>query len=103
MGATEPPRGLRMDQEEYRRRQEFCEVIKTFRRSEMIEIARILRKHNITLSENRSGMFFDMVQVPAPVFDELLKFHEFVQQNNVELSKRDDEARRAKELVHTHT
>lgn len=90
-----------MDQEEYRRRQEFCDIIKTFRRSEMIEIARILRKNNITLSENRSGMFFDMVKVPANVFDELLKFYEFVQQNNVELGKRDDDARRAKEIVET--
>ena len=57
-------------------------------RSEFIEIARILRKHSIVVSENRSGIFFDMCKIPAEVFDELLVFRDFVKQNNTELDKR---------------
>ena len=58
-------------------------------RSEFIEIARILRKNNIAISENRSGIFFDMCKIPAEVFEELLVFRDFVKQNNTELEKRD--------------
>jgi len=58
-------------------------------KSEHIEIARILRKHEIQTSENRSGIFFDMVKLPQEVFDALLTFRDFVQQNNEELEKRD--------------
>ena len=60
-------------------------------RSEFIEIARILRKNNVTVSENRSGIFFDMCKIPLEVFEELLVFRDFVKQNNTELEKRDVE------------
>lgn len=58
-------------------------------RSEFIEIARILRKNNVTVSENRSGIFFDMCKISLEVFEELLVFRDFVKQNNTELEKRD--------------
>jgi hypothetical protein len=78
-----------MDTAEYDRRRAFIETIKGMSRSEHIEIARILRKHGITVSENRSGMFFDMTKLPQEVFNALLYFHEFVLQNNQELDRRD--------------
>ena len=77
-----------MDPAEYERRKAFCDEMKTMGRSEHIEIARILRKHNIQTSENRSGLFFDMAKIPQNVFDALLTFREFVQHNNQELDKR---------------
>ena len=77
-----------MEAAEYERRKAFCEEMKTMSRSEFIEIARILRKHSIVVSENRSGIFFDMCKIPAEVFDELLVFRDFVKQNNTELDKR---------------
>ena len=80
-----------MDPVEYERRKVFCEEIKTMGRSEALEIARILRKYNITVSENRSGIFFDMVKLPQEVFEALLTFREFVQKNNTELEKRQEE------------
>ena len=55
------------------------------------EIARILRKYKIAVSENRSGIFFDMLKLPQEVFEELLTFREFVQKNNAELEKRQEE------------
>jgi hypothetical protein len=80
-----------MDPIEYERRKVFCEEIKTMGRSEALEIARILRKYNIAVSENRSGIFFDMVKLPQEVFEALLTFREFVQKNNTELEKRQEE------------
>lgn len=77
-----------MDSTEYERRKAFCEEIKTLSRSEFIEIARILRKNNVTVSENRSGIFFDMCKISEKVFKELLLFRDFVKQNNAELEKR---------------
>lgn len=76
-----------MDPTEYENRRVFCEEIKTMERSEHIEIARILRKHNIQTSENRSGIFVDLCKLPQEVFDALLTFREFVQQNKQELDK----------------
>jgi len=77
-----------MDSTEYERRRTFIESIKTMSRPEHIEIARILRKNGVTMSENRSGMFFDMTKLSQTVFDELLRFRDFVIQNNQELDKR---------------
>lgn len=57
-------------------------------RSDCVEIARILRKFNMPTSENRSGIFFDMVKLPQDVFDALVGHRDFVQQNNKELDKR---------------
>jgi len=77
-----------MEAAEYERRKAFCEELKTMSRSEFIEIARILRKHSIVVSENRSGIFCDVCKIPAEVVDELLVFRDFVKQNNTELDKR---------------
>jgi len=77
-----------MEPLEYERRRIFMEEIKTMGRSEHIEIARILRKNGVKMSENRSGLFFDMCKLPDEVFVELLEFRKFVQQNNQELEKR---------------
>jgi hypothetical protein len=78
-----------MEAAEYDRRRVFVEMIKAMSKPEHIEIARILQKRSVPISENRSGMFFDMAKLPAHVFEELLHFHKFVLQNNSELEKRD--------------
>jgi len=78
-----------MDAAEYERRRFFVESIKGMSKPELIEVARILQKRNVPISENRSGIFFDMAKLPASVFEELLHFHKFVMQNNSELEKRD--------------
>jgi len=77
-----------MEPSEYERRKAFFDEMKTMGRSEHIEIARILRKYNVSTSENRSGIFFDLGKLSAEVFEALLAFREFVQQNNRELEKR---------------
>jgi hypothetical protein len=44
----------------------------------------------VAMSENRSGLFFDMAKLDGAVFDELVRFREFVAKNTNELAKRDD-------------
>lgn len=74
---------------EYERRRQFCDTLKTMSKPEFIEIARILRRHGVTMSENRSGLFFDMSKISNEVFADLLQFREFVNQNSTELQKRE--------------
>jgi hypothetical protein len=82
---------------EYERRRTFCESMKKMTRPEFIEIARILRRNGVSISENRNGLFFDMAKLPASVFEELLLFRDFVTQGAAELAKRDDILRDLKE------
>jgi hypothetical protein len=86
--------------EEYQRRGEYLEALKTMKKTAYVEIARILRKHNIQISENRSGIFFDMAKLPQVVFDELVQLRGFIDNNNKELQQREsslEEARHALE------
>jgi hypothetical protein len=77
-----------LDIEEYERRKQFCEVIKGLSRPEYIEVARILRKNNVSFSENRNGMYFDLSKLPQDVFEELVQFHSFLNKSAVELTSR---------------
>ena len=79
-----------LDPAEYERRRLFHEQMQTMSKPEHIELARILRKHNVAISENRSGMFFDLTKLPQEVFNALLHFRDFVAQNTKELDKRND-------------
>lgn len=72
---------------EYQRRHEFNEYMKTLDKNAYVEIARILKKHGVTISENRSGIFFDLTKIAQEVFDDLVKFREFVEKNMKELEK----------------
>ena len=76
-----------MDSDEYERRKQFCLEVAAMNRSECVEIARILRSHGVTVSENRSGIFFDMAKLPVAVFEELIKFREFIAKNNAFLER----------------
>lgn len=81
-----------MSPEEYEQRRKFVELMKTMKKPEFIEIARILRRHNVSFSENRSGIFFDMTTLNDEVFQKLLELHEFIQTNDKELDKRFSES-----------
>lgn len=74
---------------EYDERRQFCETMRGMTRSEYIEVARILQRNGVAMSENRSGLFFDMAKLDRTVFDELLRFRDFVTKNTNELAKRD--------------
>jgi hypothetical protein len=81
---------VQLETEEYERRRVFCDSIKDLSKAEHIEIARILRRNGVVISENRSGMFFDMVKLSTDVFDELLQFRSFVNTNTEALKEREN-------------
>ena len=76
-----------LNQVEYQRRHDFNEYMKTMDKNAFIEVARILKKHEVTVSENRSGIFFDLAKIPQAAFDDLVKFKEFVEKNTKELER----------------
>ncbi len=76
-----------LNQVEYQRRHDFNEYMKTMDKNAFIEVARILKKHDVAVSENRSGIFFDLAKIPQAAFDDLVKFKEFVEKNTKELEK----------------
>lgn len=78
---------MQVDQVEYQRRHDFNEYMKTMDKNAYIEVARILKKHEVAVSENRSGMFFDLAKIPQAAFDDLVKFKEFVEKNTKELER----------------
>lgn len=78
-----------MDPVEYERRAVYNDTIKTMTRSEHLEIGKILRKHEVPISTNRNGIYFSVDKLPQTVFEELLRFREFVLKNSDELAKRD--------------
>jgi hypothetical protein len=75
-----------MTPEEYAERAAFVDSMKSMGKSEFIEIARILRRFNVAISENRSGLFFDMREIPEDAFQALVDFRSFVSQNNEALA-----------------
>jgi hypothetical protein len=78
----------RISNDEYQRRAAFNEQMKQMDKNAFVEIARILKKHGVVVSENRSGLFFDLTKIPQEAFDNLVKFREFMEKNTAELNKR---------------
>jgi hypothetical protein len=79
---------MELPAKEYQRRASFNEHMKTMDKNAFIEIARILKKHGVVVSENRSGLFFDLVKIPQEAFDDLVRYREFVEKNTKELGQR---------------
>jgi hypothetical protein len=75
--------------DEYERRRNFLEQLKTLTKAECIEIVRILQKHEVTFSENANGIFFNIGMLDQHVFDALLQFLNFTQSNRVDLAERE--------------
>ena len=74
---------------EYSRREQFLEALKTLGEPEYLEILRLLQKKNVHYSENANGVFFDVVALDQETFDSLEQFIEFVKKNRAELSERE--------------
>jgi hypothetical protein len=75
--------------EEYTRRKAFLENLRLLSRAENIEIVKILKKHDTTISENQNGILFNVAKLPQIVYDELEKFLNFTQYNRKNLADRD--------------
>ena len=72
------------------------------KRHEQIEIARILQNNDIHFSENNNGILFDLVTLPQSVFDELVKFNEFVKTSIQVLEQREHEQEQQQQQQKQH-
>lgn len=72
------------------------------KRHEQIEIARILQNNDIHFSENNNGILFDLVTLPQSVFDELVKFNEFVKTSIQVLEQREHEQEQEQQKQKQH-
>ena len=86
---TNEPATPGLSSEEYSRRKEFLDNLKSLSKAEYIEIVRILRNHSVTYSENQNGIFFNVASLQKHVFDSLEKFLHFTQMNRKNLAERD--------------
>jgi hypothetical protein len=75
--------------DEYERRREFLDGLKSLTKAEHIEIVRILQKHEVAYSENANGIFFNVCLLDQAVFDSLLQFLQFTQSNRRDLAERE--------------
>lgn len=75
--------------DEYERRKNFLECLRTLTKAEHIEIVRILQKHEAEFSENNNGIFFNVCSLAQPVFDALELFMSFTQKNRQNLNDRE--------------
>lgn len=78
-----------ISQEEYGRRKQFLDDLKSLTKSECVEIVRILHKHEIAYSENLNGIFFNVATLTQECFDDMVSFIEFSKNNRRILSDRD--------------
>lgn len=78
-----------ISQDEYGRRKQFLDDLKSLTKSECVEIVRILHKHTVTYSENLNGIFFNVASLSQQCFDDMVSFIEFSKNNRRILSDRD--------------
>jgi len=78
-----------LSSDEYERRRQFLDGLKTLTKAEYIEIVRILQKHEVEFSENANGVFFNVSNLAQPIFDALELFLRFTQSNRRDLADRE--------------
>jgi hypothetical protein len=76
---------------DYEQRKRMFEEIKHFNRAEKEELYRILRRCNEEVSENKNGMFFDLMNLQATTIEEIRKWIEFCIQNKATFEIREKE------------
>lgn len=72
-------------------RKKLFEEIKQFNRTEQEELYRILKKNGEEVSENRNGIFFDLMSLKPETVVNVQEWVEFCRKNNSEFKSREDE------------
>jgi hypothetical protein len=76
---------------EFEQRKKMFEQIKNFNRTEQEELYRILRRNNEEMSENRNGIFFDLMTVKQATVDKIQEWIEFCEKNRATFETREKE------------
>ena len=64
-----------------------------------IEIAKILKKYNIFLSENKNGIFVNMTNINKEIYDEINVYLKFIQ-NQEKNIKKDEKLKKNLEITY---
>jgi hypothetical protein len=82
----------RMNQDkDFEERKKILEEIKKFNRTELETLYTILIEHNESLSENKNGIFFDLMNVKRETIDTIRKLVEFSTENRISFESREKE------------
>jgi hypothetical protein len=76
---------------EFEQRKKMFEHIKNFNRTEKEELYRILRRNNEEMSENRNGIFFDLMTVKQASVDTIQEWIVFCEKNRATFEIREKE------------
>jgi hypothetical protein len=76
---------------DFESRKKLFEEIKQFNRTEQEELYRILKKNGEEVSENRNGIFFDLMSLKPETVANVQEWVDFCRKNNSEFKSREDE------------
>jgi len=76
---------------DFESRKKLFDEIKQFNRTEQEELYRILKKNGEEVSENRNGIFFDLMSLKPETVANVQEWVEFCRKNNSEFKSREDE------------
>ena len=85
---------------EFESRKKIFEEIKNFTRTEQEELYRILRRCNEEMSENRNGIFFDMMALKEATIEKIQEWILFCQKNRASFESREKEMTSLAENIH---
>jgi hypothetical protein len=80
-----------MDGSDYEQRKQMYDEIVKFNKTEQEELYRILRRCNEELSENKNGIFFNLMNLRQSTIDEILKWISFCTKSRELLETREKE------------
>jgi hypothetical protein len=76
---------------EFESRKKILEEIKQFNRAEQEELYRIIRRSNEETSENRNGIFFDLLTLKQETIDRVKEWISFCVKNKANFENREKE------------
>ena len=76
---------------EYDLRKKMYEEIKTFNRTELEELYKLLRRNSEEISENRNGMFFDLLSIKSDTLNKIKSLINFCKENRANFEVREKE------------
>jgi hypothetical protein len=87
---------------DYEIRKQFLEDLKMLNKSEQEEVFRILKMNDGIYSENSNGIFFDVQKLSDELFQKMVKFIEFCKNNRKEFENREEEEKKAQDIINSY-
>jgi len=88
--------------EDYEIRKQFLNNLKILNKSEKEEIFSILTSTKSGYTENSNGIFFDVSKLSKETFDQMVQFLEFCKKNREEFLNREEEEKKAQDILNSH-